>query len=72
MEAKLDDDEKVEAANQVKKIAEAAQNPDDVGLTTKAKRAVRFLETIANGLEPASKLVHACQNGLPLILGLLG
>jgi hypothetical protein len=72
IEATLDDEEKAEAATQVKKIAQASQNPDDSALQTKAKKAVNLLETISKGLEPASKLFKACQKVLPLILGLLG
>ena len=72
IEATLDDDEKATAASQVKKIAQASQNPDDSALQTKAKKAVNLLETISKGLEPASKLFKACQKILPLILGLLG
>ena len=72
IEATLDDDEKATAANQVKKIAQASQNPDDSALQIKAKKAVNLLETISKGLEPASKLFKACQKVLPLILGLLG
>jgi hypothetical protein len=72
IEATLDDDEKATAASQVKKIAQATQNLDDSALQTKAKKAINLLETISNGLEPASKLFKACQKVLPLILGLLG
>ena len=72
IEATLDDEEKAEAASQVKKIAQATQNPDDSALQTKAKKAVNLLETISKGLEPVSKLFKACQKVLPLILGLLG
>ena len=72
IEATLDDEEKAEAANQVKKIAQASQSPDDSALQTKAKKAVNLLETIAKGLEPASKLFKACQKILPLIMGFLG
>ena len=72
IEATLDDEEKAEAASQVKKIAQASQNPDDSALQTKAKTAVNLLETISKGLEPASKLFKAGQKILPLILGLLG
>ena len=72
IEATLDDDEKATAANQVKKIAQASQNLDDSALQTKAKKAVNLLETISQGLEPASKLFKACQKVLPLILGFLG
>ena len=72
IEATLDDDEKATAASQVKKIAQASQNLDDSALQTKAKKAVNLLETISQGLEPASKLFKACQKVLPLILGFLG
>ena len=72
IEATLDDDEKATAASQVKKIAQASQNPDDSALQTKAKKAVNLLETISKGLEPASKLFKAGKKILPLILGLLG
>jgi hypothetical protein len=72
IDSHLDAEEKAEAANQVKKIAQASQNPDDAGLQKKAQRAVNFLETIAKALEPASKLAQACQKALPIILKTLG
>ena len=72
IDSHLDEEEKAEAANQVKKIAQASQNPDDAGLQKKAQRAVNFLETIAKALEPASKLAQACQKALPIILKTLG
>ncbi|MFM7794306.1 MAG: hypothetical protein ACKO90_41675, partial [Microcystis panniformis] len=50
IDSHLDAQEKAEAANQVKKIAQASQNPDDAGLQKKAQRAVNFLETIAKAL----------------------
>jgi uncharacterized protein YjbI with pentapeptide repeats len=57
---------------QLKKIAEAAKTPDDSNLQKKAKTAVSFLEIIAKGLEPATKLAQACRNILPVIIGILG
>ncbi len=72
IDSHLDVEEKAEAAKQVKKIAQASQNPDDAGLQKKAQRAVNFLEIIAKALEPASKLAQACQKALPIILGILG
>lgn len=71
-ETELDDDEKTDAVNQVKKIAEASKKPDDEGLQKKANRAVNLLDTLAKGLEPAGKLAKACQKVLPMIVGLLG
>ncbi len=71
-EDSLDKDEKVEAVNQVKKIAESCQKPENESLKNKAKRAVNFLEIIAKGVEPTSKLVKAFQNVLPFIISRLG
>ncbi|MEA5509562.1 hypothetical protein VB715_07285 [Crocosphaera sp. UHCC 0190] len=71
-ENELDDEEKAEAANKVKTIAEASQKPDDQGLQKKATRAVNLLETLAKGLEPATKLATACKIILPQIITFLG
>ncbi|MDJ0660527.1 MAG: pentapeptide repeat-containing protein [Crocosphaera sp.] len=70
-ENELDEEEKVEAANKVKTIAEASQNPENEGLQKKASRAVKLLETLAKGLEPATKLATACKVVLPKIISLL-
>lgn len=56
----------------MKKIATASQKPNDEALQNKAKRAVNLLETIAKGLEPASKLAPACVTVLPKIMAFLG
>ena len=71
-ENELDEDEKVDAANKVKTIAKASQNPEDGGLQKKASRAVKLLETLAKGLEPATKLATACKIILPKIITFLG
>jgi GTP cyclohydrolase I len=71
-ENELDDEEKAEAANKVKTIAQASQKPDDQGLQKKATRAVNLLETLAKGLEPATKLATACKIILPQIITFLG
>ncbi|MGK7955694.1 MAG: hypothetical protein AB4063_10605, partial [Crocosphaera sp.] len=71
-ENELDEDEKLEAANKVKTIAKASQNPEDEGLQKKATRAVKLLETLAKGLEPATKLYIACHSILPQIVTFLG
>lgn len=55
-ETELDQDDKNTAINQVKKISEASQKPEDEGLQKKATKAVSLLETIAKGIEPAGKL----------------
>ena len=71
-ETHLDDEEKTEALAQVKKLAELSQVPKDEGVLKKAKKAVSFLEIIAKGLEPATKLATACRKALPIIAGILG
>ncbi|MGB5771467.1 MAG: pentapeptide repeat-containing protein, partial [Crocosphaera sp.] len=71
-ENELDEEEKAEAANKVKTIAKASQKPDDQGLQKKATRAVKLLETLAKGLEPATKLATACKTILPQIITFLG
>ncbi|MDJ0600677.1 MAG: pentapeptide repeat-containing protein, partial [Crocosphaera sp.] len=71
-ENELDEDEKAEAANKVKTIAQASQKPEDEGLQKKASRAVKLLETLAKGLEPATKLATACKIILPKIITFLG
>ncbi len=70
-ENELDEDEKADAANKVKTIAKASQNPEDEGLQKKASRAVKLLETLAKGLEPATKLATSCKVVLPKIISLL-
>jgi GTP cyclohydrolase I len=71
-ETELDDEEKADAVNKVKTIVQASQNKDDEGLQKKATRAVSLLETLAKGLEPASKLAKACGKILPKIIAFLG
>lgn len=71
-ENELDKEEKAEAANKVKTIAKASQNPEDEGLQKKASRAVKLLETLAKGLEPATKLATVCKIVLPKIIAFLG
>ena len=71
-ENNLDDDDKAEALTQVKKIAEAAQKPNEASLQKKAEKAVSFLEIIAKSLEPASKLAQALTKTLPIIIHFFG
>lgn len=71
-ENELDEDEKADAANKVKILAQASQNPEDQGLQKKATRAVKLLETLAKGLDPATQLATACKTILPRIITFLG
>lgn len=64
----LPPDDQEEALKQVKVLAEAGKNPQNETMQKKAKRAVGFLEIIAKGVEPASKLATTCVKVLPPIL----
>ncbi|WP_157464594.1 hypothetical protein [Crocosphaera chwakensis] len=70
-ENELDKDKKADAANKVKTISKASQNPEDEGLQKKASRAIKLLETLTKGLEPATKLATACKIVLLKIISLL-
>ena len=66
-EDELEDDEKAEAANKLKTITQAIQNPEDKGLQKKANRAVQALKSTAEVLGSATKLYTACHSILPQI-----
>ena len=68
----LADDEKQETLEQIKILATAGQNPQAETMQRKAKRAVDFLEVIAQGVEPATKLAKTCAKVLPKILLFFG
>jgi len=64
----LSEDDKQQVLEQVQILAEAGQNLQDETMKKKAERAVSFLEVIAKGVEPASKLAKASANVLPKII----
>ena len=64
----LSEDDKQQVLEQLQVLAEAGQNPQDETMQKKAERAVGFLEVIAKGVEPASKLAKACTKVLPKII----
>ena len=64
----LSEDDKKQVLDQIQALAEAGQNPQDETMQKKAERAVGFLEVIAKGVEPASKLAKASTNVLPKII----
>ena len=63
----LSEDDRNDALEQVKDLAEAAQNPNDGGMKEKAKKAGRMLGRIISALPTATQLVEACSKLLPLI-----
>lgn len=68
----LDNEEKVEALEQVKVLAEAGQNPQDGAMQKLAKRATTMLKGIAAGLPDAAKLAVELGKLLPAIATLFG
>lgn len=56
----LSEDDRNDALEQVKDLAEAAQNPNDGGMKEKAKKAGRMLGRIISGIPTATQLVEAC------------
>jgi hypothetical protein len=63
----LAEDDKTQALEQIKVLAEAGQNPKNETTQKQAKKALGFLKVIAEGLPSAATLVVACQNILPAI-----
>lgn len=63
----MSEEDKEDALDQVKSLAEAAQNPNDGGMKEKAKKAGRMLGRIISGIPTAAQLVEACTKLLPLI-----
>lgn len=66
-EANLDDEGKAEALKQVEILAKAGKNPKNETMQKKAKKAVGFLQVIADGIEPVTKLAKACSRLIPAI-----
>ncbi len=68
----LTQEDKNEALEQVKTLAEAGKNSNDEGMKKLAKRSTTMLKGIVTGIPAASNLVDACNNLLPLIVKSFG
>jgi hypothetical protein len=68
----LPDDDKAQALEQLKVLAEAGQNPNNETAQKQAKKAIGFLKVIAEGLPSAATLVVACKDILPAIAHFFG
>ena len=68
----LADDDKAQALEQIKVLAEAGQNPNNEAAQKQAKKAMGFLKVIAEGLPSAATLVVACKDILPAIARFFG
>ncbi|MBE9188897.1 pentapeptide repeat-containing protein [Gloeocapsopsis crepidinum LEGE 06123] len=69
-EADLNSEDKAEALEQVKVLAEAGQKPQ-AGMQNAAKTAIKILKGTAASLPSATAFVEACNKLLPLITKLL-
>ena len=70
-ESELPDEDKAEALEQVKTLAEAGQKPEDNVLQKAAKTSMKILKGTVASLPDAAKLAEACVKLLPIISGLL-
>jgi hypothetical protein len=70
-ETDLSDDDKAEALEQVKTLAEVGKNPQESTLQKAGKTAMKILKGTIAGLPSAATLVEACSKLLPAIANLL-
>lgn len=68
----LNQEDKAEALEQVKALAEAGKNPQEGAMQKAAKTAIKILKGTLSSLPTATKLVEECSKILPLISGFLG
>ncbi len=70
-ESELPDEDKAEALEQVKSLAEAGQKPQDNALQKGAKTSMKILKGTVASLPDAAKLAESCTKLLPAIATLL-
>ncbi|MEP0914954.1 hypothetical protein NDI45_29085 [Leptolyngbya sp. GB1-A1] len=70
-EPTLPEEDKAEALEQIKTLAEAGQNPEDNALQKAAKTSIKILKGTVASLPDAAKLAEACAKLLPAIATLL-
>ena len=70
-ETDLSDDDKAEALEQVKTLAEVGKNPQESTMQKAGKTAIKILKGTIAGLPSATTLVEACSKLLPAIASLL-
>lgn len=71
-DSNLSDDDKADALEQVKALAEAGQSPKEGAMQKTAKTAITMLKGIFTGLPAVATLVDAGQKLLPAIAQLFG
>ncbi|MEH2441134.1 pentapeptide repeat-containing protein [Nostoc sp.] len=67
----LSKEDKAEALEQVKALAEAGKSPQEGAMQKAAKTAIKILKGTISSLPSATKLVEQCSNLLPLISNFL-
>lgn len=70
-ETELPDEDKAEALEQVKTLAEAGQKPEDTAMQKASKTAMKILKGTTAGLSETNKLFMECAKLLPAIAALL-
>jgi hypothetical protein len=70
-ETDLSEDDKAEALEQVKTLAEVGKNPQESTMQKAGKRAMTMLKGILSGLPTTATLLEACSKLLPAIANLL-
>jgi len=70
--SELNDEDKTEALEQVKILAEAGKNPNDGAMKKMANTAVKILKGTVSGLTDVAKLAGAFSTLLPLITKFFG
>ncbi|XZN99318.1 MAG: hypothetical protein ACM65K_13950 [Microcoleus sp.] len=70
-ETNLSDDDKVEALEQLKTLAEVGKNPQESTMQKAGKTAMKILKGTIASLPSAATLVEACSKLLPAIASLL-
>jgi hypothetical protein len=71
-DSNLSDEDKAEALEQVKAIAEAGQKPEEGAMQKMAKNAMKFLKGTIADLPSTVELVQTCAKLLPLITKFFG
>lgn len=68
----LNDEDRIEALEQVKTLAEAGKNPNDGAMKKMARTAIKILRGTVSSLPDVAKLAEACSKLLPLITKFFG
>lgn len=68
----INDEDRTEALEQVKALAEAGKNPNDGTMKKMARTAIKILQGTVSGLPDVANLADSCSKLLPLIAKFFG